>query len=426
MATLLYDITKRCNLECKHCYNSNYFKDKDIDNSAKSVIEFVKLNNISHVHILGGEPLLSEQLWYFIDNTLNSITISINTNGTLLNYDNICKVLSRKKINQLTISIDGHNEDTNAIIRGKGVFDIILKNTKILNDLKNKYNSKLKINMAFVNTPNNVESLSKLALLAKQNNFDRILVSFLYYEGASKINLNLNYNYQKVINNLLILIEKSRKFNIELLLDVKPIFLKLMELKSSNPDIKFNTKTIPCYANISYYYISANNELYPCSPSSKFGGKFMICDLKKENHKLINKLDVVFSNNRNELCLKCKYSSNCHSCPLNIECSQYDMCNYALNEINKKTSAILNKKILRNSNYEIKVREQKLTLVNFKLNKTCILCETCVKLEIIDLNKIYDLTLLELFNYICDKKDSVDDFLFNVLSSKNKNMINLE
>ena len=80
--TLLFDVTSRCNLRCKHCYNSNYFSStkRETNEKADNVITFIHTNEINHVHILGGEPLLSEETWKLID-ACEKTTFSINTNS---------------------------------------------------------------------------------------------------------------------------------------------------------------------------------------------------------------------------------------------------------------------------------------------------------------------------------------------------------
>ena len=48
------------------------------------------------------------------------------TNGTLFNSQNITPII--EKVNNIDISLDGADEESCSVIRGKGVFDRVVNN----------------------------------------------------------------------------------------------------------------------------------------------------------------------------------------------------------------------------------------------------------------------------------------------------------
>ena len=89
--SLLWDITRRCNLNCIHCYNSGSIdsvQELEVESNYKTIINRAIEVGINHIHLLGGEPLLSRGLWDLLQYAkMCNVLISINTNGTLLTED---------------------------------------------------------------------------------------------------------------------------------------------------------------------------------------------------------------------------------------------------------------------------------------------------------------------------------------------------
>lgn len=132
-------LTYACNLKCAYCYEEekrNLYLSKE---RARQLIDFIKNrsntysdDNISIV-LHGGEPMLNyEVLRYIVENVKiwdKNVSISMTTNGTLINEDNIEFILDN--INDLSISIDGTAKTHNANRKyrdGKGSFIDTIKN----------------------------------------------------------------------------------------------------------------------------------------------------------------------------------------------------------------------------------------------------------------------------------------------------------
>ncbi len=134
-----WHITDFCNLRCKHCYQDNFTDENDLSiDKINLILEnlSVQFRKIS-INITGGEPFLRKDFYEILNIIEKSVNVSIFniiTNGTLLNYANIEKLKSFKKLNELKISIDGILK--NDLIRGKGILEIVKKNILKIYDLK--------------------------------------------------------------------------------------------------------------------------------------------------------------------------------------------------------------------------------------------------------------------------------------------------
>jgi radical SAM protein with 4Fe4S-binding SPASM domain len=111
-------ITRRCNLRCRHCYIGPQ-EDVELapEEVSKVLEEFEKLQGL-RVIITGGEPLLHRDFGaingFLPEYSLRKILI---TNGTLLTDE----VLKRLNLEEIQISVDGLQEAHDAL-RGQGTF----------------------------------------------------------------------------------------------------------------------------------------------------------------------------------------------------------------------------------------------------------------------------------------------------------------
>jgi len=135
-ARIQWEVTSRCNLNCKQCYiNSSAFaKKKELTTvQAKKVIDELKAMNVLWVEIQGGEPFMRQDILEIIKYAKEqSLNLKILTNGTLLTRQTtkILATLLDKKVDSLQISLDGSTAKANDAIRGKGSFKMIIRGIK--------------------------------------------------------------------------------------------------------------------------------------------------------------------------------------------------------------------------------------------------------------------------------------------------------
>ncbi len=128
-------LTARCNLSCPHCCTSLNLEKKELSlTEIESIIEELKVLKVFSVFISGGEPLVRKDFFKILGLIRHHpFEIRLCTNCTLINRDNV-KLLGSPKGLKIRTSIDGANEKTNDIIRGKGSFKATLNGIKVLKD----------------------------------------------------------------------------------------------------------------------------------------------------------------------------------------------------------------------------------------------------------------------------------------------------
>lgn len=117
-------LTHGCNLRCKHCYMyAGKAKHNEIDfNQWKRILLDFKSNGGKEVTMSGGEVLLFKGFPELVEyaHTLGLQTL-IYTNGLMWNEKLVKKLSS--SIDSVQVSIDGYDEESNAVVRGKHHFD---------------------------------------------------------------------------------------------------------------------------------------------------------------------------------------------------------------------------------------------------------------------------------------------------------------
>jgi len=115
------EITGRCNLNCKYCFNN--CKDKDIPLSKiKDIIDQSNELGVFDLCLSGGEPFIRkdilEILNYAIKKDFEPFDISVVTNGTFLNLNIIKELDDMELIGSMQISIDSSDEKIHNSVRG--------------------------------------------------------------------------------------------------------------------------------------------------------------------------------------------------------------------------------------------------------------------------------------------------------------------
>ncbi len=127
------EITKACNLRCKHCYlAAGELGENELSlDEIKSLLRVLKNNGGISVAIGGGEPLLRDDCLEIIEYALSlELLVSLGTNGTLITLE-MAKKLSKLPI-KIQISLDGATKEIHERIRGKGTYDATLQGINYL------------------------------------------------------------------------------------------------------------------------------------------------------------------------------------------------------------------------------------------------------------------------------------------------------
>ncbi len=177
---VVWNITRRCNLKCLHCYA--HARNIPFDNElttmeGKKLIDDLAGFGVPVLLISGGEPLVRKDLpelaAYAVGKGMRAV---ISTNGTLITPQ-MAGTLKNIGLSYVGISLDGM-EEINDRFRGvKGAFRSALKG------IENCKKAGIKVGLRFTINKINVGEIPDLFKLIEENDIPRICFYHLVYAG---------------------------------------------------------------------------------------------------------------------------------------------------------------------------------------------------------------------------------------------------
>ena len=115
------ELTSRCNLRCKHCYNdSGELKEEISEQAFQNILNCYDRDIEPYISFSGGEPLLHPQIWDFADMAIESgvRNILMISNATLITKE-IAKKIKDRNIS-MQISINSTKPELHNAMCGEG------------------------------------------------------------------------------------------------------------------------------------------------------------------------------------------------------------------------------------------------------------------------------------------------------------------
>ncbi len=182
---VIWNLIRRCNLCCKHCYSIS--ADTDFPGELNTQQVFDTLEDLREFHVpalilSGGEPLLRSDI-YDISSKAKSLGfyIGLSTNGTLIDESNIDQ-LAATGFDYLGISIDGIGETHDKFRQMEGAFD------KSMHAIKLCQQRGIKVGLRFTLTQDNATELPNILRLVDEHKIDKFYLSHLNYAGRGNRN----------------------------------------------------------------------------------------------------------------------------------------------------------------------------------------------------------------------------------------------
>lgn len=122
-----WDVTSRCNLRCTHCFVADsYWKGRKAECSTEeglTILDRLSSEGYDTLWILGGEPLMRKDLVDLVAGARQRGFgyVRVVSNGTRLT-PHLVDALCRAGLDELTVSLDGPDEESNDELRGRGSF----------------------------------------------------------------------------------------------------------------------------------------------------------------------------------------------------------------------------------------------------------------------------------------------------------------
>ncbi len=177
---VIWNLIRRCNLTCKHCYSIS--ADKDFAGELSSaevatVMDDLKGFGVPVLILSGGEPLLRDDLFEIAARAKAlGFYVGLSTNGTLIDPA-MAERIAAVDFDYLGISLDGIRDTHDRFRRLDGAFDRSIAGLRLARGLG------LKVGVRFTLTRDNAHDLPALLQLVEDEGIDRFYLSHLNYAG---------------------------------------------------------------------------------------------------------------------------------------------------------------------------------------------------------------------------------------------------
>lgn len=342
--SLLWDVTDNCNLQCIHCYNAGKYPlaraPLNVRNDYQSIIDRLLDLGINHIHLLGGEPLLTTGLTELLGYTgQRNMIVTINTNGTCLDAEMVKKLI-HYGVAQITISLDGATELDNDAIRGQGVFSLVTQNMEHAASEILKRQSPMVLQVASVVTKKNMANLHLMPRLIASLGVYIWDVLYLYQVGSAIANkAEIGVSSQEFLNCIKKLLLAGLKNKVFIQFDCKSKVLTTLARQYGIP-IDANPEFDACSAGKRLIFMDCYGDLYPCGPCANQAdtrGKAPWMNLYDLNY--MECWDVFQNFVENRVLKATRKIAVCSNCDRIQECSSCSLCSapyFELCELVKK------------------------------------------------------------------------------------------
>lgn len=312
-----FEITRRCNLKCKYCYNNSHVdfsKELGKEQIFKLIDDLYNAGTFE-IRLTGGEPTLHPDFFEIVKYiNKKDFFLSLGTNGVW--SDELTQEVIKSNIRTIIISLDG-TEVYNDSSRGKGTFKAIVST---INKLKTLSTATLKINSVLCRE--NKDHIDEIISLADSLGIDGVNFAPLRISGRATDSIYGTPLTSTDMYSIVIRITELRKkckVKIQTYFDI----IESPTLSEKFPSSLLNNKS--CAAGIEVAAISPFGEIYGCvvSPANELEdtpakrlftagtiseGNFSNIWLDSSRWNIYRDMAI----NKSRKCLDCKhYSKNC-------------------------------------------------------------------------------------------------------------------
>ncbi len=180
---VIWNLIRRCNLTCKHCYSISADIDfpGELDTSqVMSVMEDLRSYGVPVLILSGGEPLLRHDIFEVSRQAKNmGFYVGLSTNGTLITNDNI-EQIANIGYDYVGVSLDGTRETHDHFRQKAGAYD------QSFTGIRSCLDHGIKVGMRFSITRDNACELPHMLKIMEEEGVDKFYLSHLNYGGRGQ------------------------------------------------------------------------------------------------------------------------------------------------------------------------------------------------------------------------------------------------
>jgi len=304
-----WNITKRCNLKCMHCYldaaELSSPKGELSTQEAFSLIDEISKTAPNAMLILtGGEPLLRDDVFDIAKYASSKgLMVVLGTNGTMIDARIACQI-KESNIKGIGISIDSIKPESHDDFRGiQGAWQKTLSGIDVLK--KHKIDFQLQVTV----TKNNYNEIPFLIEYSIKSGARAVNVFFLVCTGRGQEMTDITPKQYEDMLKYLANAQKEYEDKIMVRARCAPHFLRVVQ--EINPDSEImKGATSGCLAGTHYFRITPEGDVTPCPYMPTSAG-----NVRKQRLSEIWDNADIFKTLRNPV-----YKGNCKDCEFNDVC----------------------------------------------------------------------------------------------------------
>jgi len=238
---VVWNCTRRCNLQCVHCYAEASVTGGANELSTtegRSLLDDLAAFGAPVVLFSGGEPLLREDLFDLIDHGVKlGLRAVLSTNGTLIDEKTALR-LRDAGVSYAGISLDGLRETNDRFRKAIGGFDLALRG------IRNCLSAGLRTGLRLTVTRDNVADISGVFDLIEAERIPRVCFYHLAYSGRGAAMMHDDLSHEETRRVIDRIIDRTallheRGFPVEMLTvdnHADGPYLYLRMLREKRPD----------------------------------------------------------------------------------------------------------------------------------------------------------------------------------------------
>ncbi len=182
---VIWNLIRRCNLTCKHCYTTSTdinFPNELSTPDIYTVMDDLKAFKVPVLILSGGEPLLHPDIFAISRRAKDmGFYVALSTNGTKISAANIDEIAAID-YQYIGVSLDGIKDTHDQFRRVKGSFDQALHGIHLCLE------KGIKVGLRFTLTQDNAQDFPALLQLMDEHAIDKFYLSHLNYGGRGNKN----------------------------------------------------------------------------------------------------------------------------------------------------------------------------------------------------------------------------------------------
>lgn len=317
---IFWELTKRCNLECKHCRaeasDVDYSGELSFDN-IKSVIDDIVEVSKPILVLTGGEPLFRDDVFEIAKYAKSrGLRTALATNGTLIDSPT-AKAIKESGISRVSISIDGNDAETHDNFRGiSGSFEGAIHGGRFLKEVGVEFQFNTTI------TKRNVDQIGDILDFSIKEEASGLHIFMLVPVGCgveiAETDMITSEKYEEVLNWFY---DISKTAPLELKATCAPHYYRVIRQRAAAEGRKLSMEhdgmaamTRGCLAGSGVCFISHRGDVQPCGYLPLIAGNVTETPFRQiwENSDLF--LSLRDANQLSGKCGDCGYRLVCGGC----------------------------------------------------------------------------------------------------------------